>query len=549
MNTNLNQIINKTWPKAQAHWSQFLLLSTPKDDSQQHSIAQIHLGNRQVTLNHKTIKEKGLEDCIEALLAHEIGHHVRYPGTLAVQARLRLLEKSLIPIEEYSLINLFTDIMINEHIGHTQRDQLIRIYQAFDNNSLNDPAFIFYLAVYEELWQTEPGALMGAARADFENTYPSYRAEAQLLSQNLFNLGPNIYTQFLYFISVVCRYIKPPELERPKNLNPYQCAADDPSPEDWANALTPSAREKEAIRRALAEGWIDEKEAKSLDGKNSLERRIMGLPGLQRGAADQVPEIMAAYYRQQAERYLVHPPPQRTLGEAVVPTSIDDWEPQDSVQDIDWLTTLLYRGDQLGAALPLKRNKIAEVEGYDIPLWQPKVEIYLDVSGSMPDPRYTHNAMTLASQILVMGAIRAGGRARALLYSSDHVAYWQWCRSEIELSRFLMHYIGSGTQFPFEKLQSSVIESSDAQPIRVIISDSDFDYNYDQHEQAAGILGDAIQSSQQLILLLHALGELNDARYQAAGATVIRIEEMEDFPKLAAKLAHALFSENRHEHP
>lgn len=353
MSTNLNQIIKETWPKAQAHWSQFLLLSEPNDDSQQHSIAQIHLGNRQVTLNHKTIKEKGLEDCVEAMLAHEIGHHVRYPGTLAVHARLHLLEKSLMPIEEYSLINLFTDMMINEHIGHTQRDQLIRIYQAFDNDSLKDPAFIFYLAVYEELWQTEPGALMGTARAEFENTYRSYRADAQLLSQNLFNIGPNIYTQFLYFISVVCRYIKPPKLEHPKNLNPYKCAADDPSPEDWADALTPNAREKEAIRRALAEGWINDKEAESLS-KDSLERRIMGLPGVQKGAADKVPEIMAAYYRQQAERYLVHPPPQRTLGEAVVPTSIDDWELQDSVQDIDWLTTLLYRGDKLGTALPLK---------------------------------------------------------------------------------------------------------------------------------------------------------------------------------------------------
>ena len=548
MTETLNQIINKNWPKAQSHWSQFLLLSEPKNDSHQHSIAQIHLGNRQVTLNHKTITEKGLEDCVEAMLAHEIGHHVRYPGTLAVQARLRLLEKSLIPIEEYSLINLFTDLMINEQIGRSQRDQLIRIYQAFDNTSLNDPAFLFYLAIYEELWQQEPGALMGDVLDDFENHYPSYRADAQLLSQNIFNLGPNIYTQFIYFISVVCRYIKPPELEIPKTLNPYQCAADEPNPEDWAEALTPSAREKEAIRKAIAEGWLNEKEAESLDNKNNLERRIMGLPGMQEGAADQIPEIMAAYYRQQAERYLVHPPPQRTLGDAVVPTSIDEWESHDAVQDIDWLTTLLYRGEELGTALPLKRNKIAEYEGYDVPLWQPKVEIYLDVSGSMPDPRYTHNAMTLASQILVMGAIRAGGRARALLYSSDHVAYWQWCRSEIELSRFLMHYIGSGTEFPFEKLQSSVQESGEAQPIRVIISDHDFDRNYDNHKKAPDILGEAIQSSQQLILLLHATGELNDSRYQAAGASVIRIEEMEDFPKLAAKLAQALFSENSHEY-
>jgi hypothetical protein len=550
MAKTLDLMISETWAKAQSHWSQFLLLSDPKDNSQQHSIAQIHLGTRQVTLNHDTIKEKKLEDCIEALLAHEIGHHVRYPGTLTTQARLHLLEKSLIPIEEYSLINLFTDIMINERIGRTLHEQLIRIYQAFDyyKSSTNDPAFIFYLAIYEELWQTEPGILMGAAQNNFEETYPTYRADAQLLSQNLFNLGPNIYTQFLYFISVVCRYIKPPKLEKPENTNPYQCAGDEPTPEDWADALTPSAREKEAIRRALHEGWINQKEADRLD-KESLERRIMGLPGVQNDTAGKVPEIMAAYYRQQADRYLVHPPPQRTLGEAVVPTSIDDWEPQDSVQDIDWLSTLLYRGDKLGIALPLKRNRIAEVEGYEVPLWLPKVEIYLDVSGSMPDPRYTRNAMTLAAQILVTGTIRADGRARALLYSSDYVTYWQWCRSEIELSRFLMHYIGAGTVFPFKKLQESVMECGDKQPIRVVISDNDFDRNYDEYKQAADILDDAILSSQQFILLLHSLGELKDARYKKAGATVIRIEEMEDFPKLAAKLAHALFSENAHEHP
>lgn len=74
-----------------------------------------------------------------------------------------------------------------------------------------------------------------------------------------------------------------------------------------------------------------------------------------------------------------------------------------------------------------------------------------------------------------------------------------------------MHYIGSGTEFPFEKLQSSVMESSDAQPIRVIISDSDFDYNYDEHEQAASILAEAIQSSQQFLARLDYRSLLNEA--------------------------------------
>src|SRR5262249_52959545 len=162
----------------------------------------------------------------------------RYPGTMAVQARLRLLERSLLPYPDYSVINLFTDLMINETLGHELRDQLARVYQAFiahpappassDNPAPprrrrraqgdeppqeseptweRDPAFLFYLSLYEELWQLEPGALMGPDRPAFEQAYPDYRADAQVVAQDLFNLGPNLYTQFLYFVSVITRYI------------------------------------------------------------------------------------------------------------------------------------------------------------------------------------------------------------------------------------------------------------------------------------------------------------------------------------------------------
>src|SRR5205823_941782 len=152
-------------PRAQAHWSRFLLRRPPADAAAQPTVAHIDLGTRQVALHYRLIRAKGLLDCVEALLAHEVGHHVRYPGTLAVQARLRLLEKSLLPIPDYSLINQFTDLLINEALGHTLRDQLVRVYQSFigAGDWKQDPAFLFYLAVYEELWQMEPAALMGPA--------------------------------------------------------------------------------------------------------------------------------------------------------------------------------------------------------------------------------------------------------------------------------------------------------------------------------------------------------------------------------------------------
>jgi hypothetical protein len=541
----LVRIVADRWDAAQRHWTHFLLLSEPINDSNQPSVAQIHLGTRQVALHFGRIVERKLHDCVEAMLAHEIGHHVRYPGSLAVQARLRLLEQALIPLENYSFINLFTDFLINAHLGPKLKDQLVRIYQAFDPHEgwKNDPAFLFYLAAYEELWRLPAGTLMNDVVNEFDRCFPNYRAEAQLLGQNVFGLGPNLYTQFVYFLSVLSRYVKPIHDGDPESIDPYRCGAGTPSPEDWADALVPTAREQEAIRRAIEEGWITGDQQRRLKDGQYLDRRIAGLPGHGTRNAETVPEVMAAYYRQQAERYLLKPPSQRTLGEAVVPTSMEEWEPGDPIRDIDWLQTLLERGELLGSAQPLKRIRIAEYEGHDVPLWQPRIEIYLDVSGSMPDPRMTRNAMTLAALVLAMGAIRAGGWARALIYSHAHVSYWKWCRSELELSRFLMHYVGGGTEFPFTILQESVQECGMVQPTRVVISDRDFDSNYGQAPYRAAIFAEAARRSVPLILLQHLAVPERVKVYEAAGAKVIPILQMEDYPRMAGALARALFDE------
>ncbi|MBS0265914.1 MAG: hypothetical protein JSS02_28545, partial [Planctomycetes bacterium] len=340
--------IERLWPQAQSHWSRFLLLADPQLDGQAPSIAQIHLGTRQVALNDEMIIKYGLLDCVEGLLAHEVGHHVRYPGTLAVEARLRMLERSLLPFEEYSLINLFTDLMINEHLGRDLRQQFIRIYQAFsgepafhgDKGWNRDPAFLFYLAVYEGLWRLDRGVLMGSAEPEFVGHFPDYRAESQLLAQNLFSMEPNVYSQFLYFVSVLCRYLKPIESELPQAVV-AKCGVGTPSPEDWADALIPTAAERDAIRKAVAEGWFSADQSQRLAELNQLEERIASLPGFGTDAAHLVPEVMAAYYRHEAERFLVRPPPQPRVGEALVPTTLDEWEPGDSIREIDWLSTLL----------------------------------------------------------------------------------------------------------------------------------------------------------------------------------------------------------------
>lgn len=544
----LARAMAEAWPRARARWSNFVLLAPPVFEGEQEGVARIHLGTRQVELNAARILERGLTGSVEAILAHEVGHHVRYPGSLAVDARLRLIERSMIPIEGVSLLNMFTDLLINEQLGRDLREPLAAVYRAFIGSTpwRRDPCFVFYLAVYEELWSLPPGDLIGPDHGAFALAFPGARADAQVMAQDLVPLGPNLYTQYLYFASVASRYLLPPEGEEAGRGDPYACGCAAPTADEWADALTPTAREREAVARAIAEGWITPAQGDRLVGPDALSVRILGLPGQGGEDAEQVPEIMAAYYRQQAEKYVFTPPSQQTMGEALVPTTLEDWEPGDPARDIDWLATLLGRGRELGPAMPVKRSLVAEYEGPDVPLWQPRIEVYLDVSGSMPDPRTTRNAMTLAAQILILAAIRAGGWARALLYSSAHVDYWRWCRSEAELSRFLMHYVGGGTAFPFDVLAASLEECRGNQPVRVVITDLDFDANYRRDLAHGRVFAEAVLASPRAVLLLHRPLPESVATYRSAGATVVEVPRMDDFPGVAADLSRALFPEARH---
>ena len=533
------------WGRAQNHWSSFLLLGAPIDAELEDSIAQISLNTRQVSVDLARMRREGLLNTLEAVLAHEVGHHVRFPGTLAIHARLRMLEKDLLPFEEYSLLNRFTDALINTHLGAIFKDDFCQIYRTLSAGErwTRDPAFGLYLAMYEELWNRPRGELMGAENLDgFESDYPGYRADAQMLAENLTPLGPNLYSQYLYFASIMSRYLKPQDEGPPKNVVVWNSQLGDPSDDDWANALMPTGREINAIRRAIEEGWLTPELGEKMISDDSLQRRIDTLPGRRSADASRIPEIMAAYYRREAERYLLKPPALPRLGEAVVPTSLEEWEIGDDVQSIDWAATLSARGVALGGISPLRRSRIAEVEGYDEPFWQPRVEIYLDVSGS------NYNAMTLAAQILTLGSVRAGGWARALIYSGSHVAYWRWCRSEVEMSRFLMHYVGGGTIFPFQVLAESLEECSNDQPVRAIITDTDFDHNYDEKPEHAKIFHDAAAQSSPLVLLQHrpAWSRGRDKkdrtdRYRRVGAEVVIVDELEDFPRLAVGLARAFF--------
>jgi hypothetical protein len=205
----------------------------------------------------------------------------------------------------------------------------------------------------------------------------------------------------------------------------------------------------------------------------------------------------------------------------------------------------------LGKALPLVRDRLADEEGLDTALWAPRSEIYLDVSGSMPNPCEARNALTLAAMILAVATVRAGGSVRALLYSGSHVKFWEWSRSDVEVSRFLMHYMGGGTDFPFAVLQESIGErhvSHDGRavkPIRIVITDRDFDVNVAGSAVAPTLLPAAAAASAPLVILQASPESGCKALYEQWGLTVVPVLTLDDFPKMAVSLARALFPDER----
>lgn len=540
----LDALVDAAFPRALSRYSPYLLIRRPIIDEDESTLACIDLASRTIRLGALAIAESQLEDSLEALIAHVIGHHVGYPGSPVAHARLLLLERSFLPKLPRTLTVPLYELLIDERLARTSTagapidDDLCRILASRAALAPDDALFLFQCAVIEEMWQRPEGEILGKAKADFDREFPHHRLDARLLAQNLFGYAPDLTLQYLYFASIAFPYA----LQSSGQDQGADAGTMDgqPTAEEWAEALLPKKAEKAAIEKAIEEKFFSDKLAKSLK-EQGLSQRAGGVPGEGNDKSRLVTDVMAAHYRREAEKHLFTPPPVSTWSEALVPTTVEEWEPGEAVADIDWLTTLRLRGEVLGSATPLVRERIADEEGTVVPAFEGRTEIYLDVSGSMPDPTRELNAMTLAAQILVTGTLRAGGSARALLYSTSHEKAWEFCRSETILSKFLMRYIGGGTEFPFDVLAASVEEQRDLQPIRVIITDTDFDANYDKRPENKTIFKRAAERSPALVLLLHAPRRERVRIYEQLGARVVAVRTLADFPRMAAALAHSLF--------
>jgi len=541
--------VAKAWPDALALWDVSVNLSPPEPfegEGASHwqgnePLAYIDLVTRQVVVNLPLLDKLGALSSLPAVLAHEIGHHVRFPHSLALAASLQLLEKRLVPGLKQSLTNLFFDLLVNEFVGRTRADELCRVYQGFVRDAKQVvPLFAFYLAVYEELWGKPAGHLVPKKTlAEVEKSYPGFRAEARVFVQTFYTL-PGIQLQFVYFCATFLRYIPDPE----KLVYVIPLSHDVPEPdEDAVDAAVRGlgAEEAEAALREakergiLADAGLEERAGDPLDSIDAITKHRPGS-----GAAEFKLTLVSRHYKRLVDQHIIKPPPARALPEPSLPTITEPWEWGDNPRAIDWTATVLAHGP-LAAASPLRRELEPE-EPSPTARSFPAVEIYLDTSGSMPDPAKALNAMTLAAQILAASAIRKQGVVRGIVYSAGKPLVSDWIYDEERARRFLLHYAGGGTQYPFEVLRASARERSDV--VRVIVSDSDFLYNV-QGQGALDALRFGIDKSALLVAFLALPGkDVPDVLKPLVALPrfrLVRVSSFSDFARAAADLAEALF--------
>jgi hypothetical protein len=550
--------VERCWRDALALWDVHVELSPPEphqpfhpgEDAPDEPLAYIDLARRQVFVHFELLARMGARDSLTAVLAHEIGHHVRFPHTLGWDAELRVLEQRLIPGLGQSLTNLFFDLQVNEYVGRTHAEALCAVYQGFlrtpdkrkernqgEKQGETSPLFCFYLAIYEELWRKAPGDLVPRGQLEpLEKAYPGFRAQARMFVQTFYAL-PDPRLQFLYFCAAFIRFIA--VASQVQYFLPMGQDVSTPDEGDLDAAMQAGGRWSDALDTARENGWLDEgHDTKEADPLDAIRRVTNHLPG--KGGGPLRRALVGRHYKRLVDAYILKLPSAPSKPEPYLRTLPEAWEYGDDPTTIDWTLTVIAQG-HLAAVAPLRRELEADVPPPS-DLGVPALEIYLDTSGSMPDPQTSLNAMTLAAQVLSASALRKGATVRGVVYSDRDPLISPWMYDEERARDFLLHYIGGGTWCPVEEMERLSEERPDV--LRVIISDGDFLANM-QHGDALERLKRVMRRSRRVVAFLALASDdparkvlspvLGDAKFRLA-----TVQWMSDFGPAAAALADAL---------
>ena len=471
------------WPAALSAWSRFTRLQDPRlcqtqaeasKEGLAGSFAMIRFTDQRVVIDLEEVARLDLAGYALEILAHEIGHHVLAPATATDHARLLArIRRALPTLEAHApmVANLYTDLLINDRLQRQCGLRMADIYRRIaerKSNAASTAVWVLYMGIYEQLWQQGPGTLGGPVDDD------AMKGDAWLGARVVRAYAGDWLDGATRFATLLLPYlvqsISDPRVEalmdtRHAGQGSQPVGLDRIESDELSPAVHPSmdprvTGEKLPSEKAQSDGQaISGVSTTNLPGVGAQAREpfeygeILHAAGLELDNHD----IAVRYYRERALPYLIRfptrPQPQATEPQL---EGVEPWELGDPFDALDWMQTLL-QSPRVVPGLTTVQRTYGQAPGRE-PASEPvDLDLYVDSSGSMPNPQMHTSYLALAGAVIALSALRAGSRVQVTLWSGKQQVLHTdgFVRSEDAILRVLTGFFGGATAFPIHRLRDT----------------------------------------------------------------------------------------------
>jgi hypothetical protein len=502
------------WPQALALWSKFTKLREPvwcftakraAAEGLVGSFAMIRFNDQRIVLDLEEIVEKGLEDYALEIMAHEIGHHVYCPADLTDQGRtVARMRRALPTKEKYAplIANLYQDLLINDRLQRSAELRMAEVFAKLVGEGETGHLWTLYMRIYEILWSLPRARLArGALDAMTEG-------DAQLGARLIRVYAKDWLKGAGRFAALCLPYLLKDAEESAEKMaqgwldtnNAGAGGAPDGlveiDPDEFDGAIHPSQDKRlTGLDYGPADGPAEigqiaapkEGGANSAAGGQCREPFEYGeiLKSLGLNLSDH--EIAVRYYRERAIPHLVRFPV-RVIPDTPEPLAegLEQWDIGGKLEDVDWLETSIA-SPVIVPGLTTVQRVYGTTQGAQPEREPVDLDLYVDCSGSMPNPQRNTSYLTLAGAIITLSALRAGARVKATLWSGAHdfQTNGEFTRDETAVLQILTGYIGGATAFPIHLLRETFKNrtAKDRAVHILVISDDGVDTMFDADEQ------------------------------------------------------------------
>ncbi|QGZ38868.1 hypothetical protein IP92_05273 [Pseudoduganella flava] len=470
MSETILQAWRAAWPDALAAWSRYTRLGEPllcahtieaAAEGLQGSFAMIRLADQRVVIDLEAVCRHGLEGYATEILAHEIGHHVLAPASVTDHLRLLARIRAALPtLERHApmIANLYTDLFINDRLQRQAGLRIADIYAvlaARDEASASGQVWQLYMGICEELWQRKGQLGAGADAARATDAWLGARLVRVYANDWLDGAGR--------FATLLLPYLVDDSRVPPELLDTLEaCAGAEPAGalgvdrEELQGALHPV---HDPLISGLDEAGQADERPPLPDVPQGQCREPFAYGEMLRAAGVKLTdvEIAVRYYRERALPHLV-PFPARRAPEVEEPQleGHEPWNIGDPLDEIDWLHSLALAPVPIPGVTTFKRTYGREAGSTEqvLPM---DLDMYVDSSGSMPNPRVATSWLALAGAVIALSALRAGASVRVTLWSGKHEVLETdgFTRDEQCILAVLTGYFGGGTAFPIHRLRDT----------------------------------------------------------------------------------------------